>query len=319
MAGQVAASEQTLVVVGREEVADGVVSLRFEPVTAEPLPDWDPGAHIDLVLPNGLVRQYSLCGDPRDRRTWRIAVVREPASRGGSAYVHQRLSPGTRVLTRGPRNHFRLEPSRRYVFIAGGIGITPLIPMMAAATTAGADWSLLYGGRTASSIAFADELRARYGDRVDVRPQDEHGLLDLPAAIGTPLPDTKIYCCGPAPLLDAVTGLATTWPADALHLERFTALPRDDTRNTAFTVRLARSGLTVQVDAGTSVLDALADAGVAVLSSCEDGVCGTCITPVLGGTPDHRDSVLSAAERASGTCMTICVSRTTDPALVLDL
>lgn len=319
MVTPVVASEQVLAVGRREEIADGVVSLWLEATTAVPLPTWDPGAHIDLVLPNGLVRQYSLCGDPADQRAWRIGVLREPASRGGSAYVHERLFVGTRVLTRGPRNHFRLEDSPGYVFIAGGIGITPLVPMMAAATAGGAEWSLHYGGRTASSMAFADELRARYGDRVFVRPQDEFGLLDLPSVIGTPAPDTTIYCCGPAPLLDAVTAPAAAWPDEALHVERFTALPRDDAANTAFTVRLARSGLIVKVDVETSVLEALAHAGAAVLSSCEDGICGTCITPVLSGKPDHRDSALSAAERESGTCMAVCVSRTTDPLLVLDL
>ncbi|MDX6310692.1 MAG: hypothetical protein QOF44_156, partial [Streptomyces sp.] len=166
--------EADLVVAARTDEAAGVVSLTLRHPADEPLPAWEPGSHIDLVLGKGAgpVRQYSLCGDPADRTVWTVAVLREPAGRGGSAYVHDKLTEGTSVRVRGPRNHFALRPADRYLFVAGGIGITPVLPMVAAAEAAGAEWSLLYGGRTRGSMAFLDRLAA-YGDRVRVAPQDE--------------------------------------------------------------------------------------------------------------------------------------------------
>ncbi|MFI6931495.1 PDR/VanB family oxidoreductase [Streptomyces sp. NPDC050287] len=307
--------ESELVVEEREFAADGVLALTLRHPLGEELPVWEPGAHVDVVLGPDLERQYSLCGDPADRTAWRIAVLREPDGRGGSAYVHERLGQGDKVRVRGPRNHFALRPAPRYRFVAGGIGITPILPMLAAAEAAGAEWSLLYGGRTRQSMAFTEELRG-YGDRVTIAPQDETGLLDL-ASVLDGLPEgTLVYCCGPGPLLDAVEARC---PAGALHVERFEPKVQEVGGNTEFEVELARSGRTLTVPADVSVLDAVRGAGVEVLFSCTEGTCGTCETDVLEGDPDHRDSVLSDEEREAGETMLICVSRCRGKRLVLDL
>ena len=184
-----------VVVSSREAVADGVVALTLTSADGDPLPAWTPGAHIDLHLTDDLTRQYSLCGDPADRGTWRIGVLREVAGRGGSAYVHDELAPGTTLAVSAPRNNFELHRASRYLFIAGGIGITPILPMIAAAEREGADWTLLYGGRTRASMAFTEEL-TRYADRILLRPQDEHGLLDLAEYLGRVQHDALIYACG---------------------------------------------------------------------------------------------------------------------------
>ncbi|MER6976977.1 ferredoxin reductase, partial [Streptomyces carpinensis] len=205
-------STVTLEVRSKDVVADGVVSLTLAHADGTRLPDWTPGSHIDLVLPNGATRQYSLCGDRWDPYSYRVAVLREPAGRGGSAYVHDTLTPGARVGVGGPRNHFPLAPADRYLFIAGGIGVTPLLPMIRQAELMGADWQLLYGGRTRTSMAFRDELTAAHGDRVTVAPQDECGLLDLGAWLSEPAAGTKVYCCGPGPLLAAVEDACAAWP-----------------------------------------------------------------------------------------------------------
>ncbi|OAH15906.1 PDR/VanB family oxidoreductase [Streptomyces jeddahensis] len=307
--------EAELVVDRRESAADGVLALTLRHPLGEPLPVWEPGAHIDVLLGPGLERQYSLCGDPADRGVWRIAVLREPDGRGGSAYVHGELREGDKVRVRGPRNHFALEPAPRYRFIAGGIGITPILPMLAAAEAAGAEWTLLYGGRTRGSMAFTDELDA-YGDRVTIAPQDETGLLDLGSVLDDVPEGTLVYCCGPGPLLDAVEARC---PGGLLHVERFQPKEQETGPDTAFEVELSRSGKTVTVAEGVSVLDAVRSAGVEVLYSCTEGTCGTCETDVLEGTPDHRDSVLTDEEREAGETMMICVSRCRGPRLVLDL
>ncbi|MEV0403155.1 PDR/VanB family oxidoreductase [Actinoallomurus sp. NPDC050550] len=314
-----AANAVTLTVSAKERVAEGVVSLALRHPDGARLPDWTPGSHIDLVLPDGTTRQYSLCGDRWDARTYRIAVLREPAGRGGSAHVHDRLRPGDRVGVGGPRNHFPLVPSEKYLFIAGGIGITPLLPMVRQADLLGAGWRLLYGGRTRASMAFREESAAAYGERVRVVPQDEFGLLDLNAWLSTPRPDTKVYCCGPAPLLAAVEAACASWPPYTLRTERFAAAEAAPLRDTPFEVELRRTGRAVSVTPDVSVLEAVRRAGADVLSSCEQGTCGTCLTPVLDGRPDHRDSVLADHERAANDCMLLCVSRSCGDRLVLDL
>lgn len=309
------AYEAELVVDRRESAADGVLALTLRHPLGERLPAWEPGAHIDVLLGPGLERQYSLCGDPADRTAWRIAVLREPAGRGGSAHVHEQLEQGDKVRVRGPRNHFALRPAPRYRFIAGGIGITPILPMLAAAEAEGAQWTLLYGGRTRESMAFTEEL-SRYGDRVTVAPQDETGLLDLPSVLDGVPEGTLVYCCGPGALLDAVEARC---PAGLLHVERFAPKEQPEGENTEFVVELARTGTTVTVAPDVSVLDAVRASGVEVLFSCTEGTCGTCETDVLEGTPDHRDSVLTDEEREAGETMMICVSRCRGKRLLLDL
>lgn len=310
----------TLEIRSKDAVADGVVSLTLSRPDGGRLPDWTPGSHIDLVLPDGTIRQYSLCGDRWDAHSYRIAVLREPAGRGGSAYVHERLAPGDLVGVGGPRNNFPLVPAGQYLFIAGGIGITPLLPMIQQAELMGVDWSLLYGGRTRSSMAFREELSQTYGDRVHLAPQDECGLLDLATWLGEPAPGTKVYCCGPAPLLASMERACSTWPPYSLRTERFTAAVQTaPVRGTPFEVELRRTGSTVTVEPGVSILQAIRRAGADVLSSCEQGTCGTCLTPVLEGVPDHRDSLLAEHERAANDCMFPCVSRSCGDRLVLDI
>ena len=300
--------------------AEGVVVLDLRRPDGADLPAWSAGAHIDLRLPDGLTRQYSLCGNPGDAAVWRIAVLREPESRGGSAHVHDTLVEGTEVEVRGPRNHFPLVPSPRYLFIAGGIGITPLLPMVDAAEAAGAAWELHYGGRSRRSMAFLESLEEAAGQQVTVHPQDEVGLIDLDRLLATPREDTLVYCCGPEPLLLAVEQRCAEWPTGALHLERFA--PKDVGEPVfaeSFEVELATSGLSLTVPPEKSVLQVVEEAGVSVLSSCTEGTCGTCETTVLSGEVDHRDSLLTPAEQAANDTMFICVSRAACRKLVLEL
>lgn len=297
--------------------ADDVVELTLTASDGRPLPPWTPGAHIDLLLGDGLVRQYSLCSSPADPSAYRVAVLLAPDSRGGSRAVHA-LAEGETLRIRGPRNNFQLVSATRYVFIGGGIGITPMLPMIEAADAAGADWRLFYGGRSRSSMAYLD-LLAAYGDRVTLVPQDEAGLLDVAGILAEPDPDTLIYCCGPEPLLAVVEDKASGWPHGALHLERFAAKEIEhEGADTEFELVLQRSGITVTVPADTTVFDAMRDAGVSVLGSCLEGICGTCETSVLEGEVDHRDSVLDADEQEAMDAMMVCVSRCRGARLVLD-
>lgn len=322
--GSITETEIPAVVLTAEPVADDVVLLTLGARDGSELPSWAPGAHLDLVLETdesgpgapALVRQYSLCGDPADRTRYQVAVLRAADSRGGSVAAHE-LVAGSELTLRGPRNHFALKPSLRYVFIAGGIGITPILPMIAQAEAAGADWTLHYGGRTAGSMAFCDVLAA-YGDRVRLVPQDEQGLLDLHTILSTPAAGTLVYCCGPEPLLHAVEEHCATWPVGSLHLERFDALDIDTSGDTAFELVLEKSGKTLTVGAAETVLEVMRAAGVHVLSSCQEGTCGTCEQTVLEGEIDHRDAVLDDEEKAEGECMMVCVSRCKGPRLVLD-
>ncbi|GAA5119388.1 PDR/VanB family oxidoreductase [Haloechinothrix salitolerans] len=312
----VTGSAMTLRVCAMTWEADDVLSMALRAPDDVDLPAWEPGAHIDMELGDGLVRQYSLCGDPADRGEYRVAVLREDHSRGGSEYVHRTLRPGDLIDVRGPRNHFRLEDAERYLFIAGGIGITPILPMIAAVRDTGRPWRLLYGGRRRSSMAFTDTL-ARYGSAVRLAPQDEVGLLDLNTALAVVDEHTLVYCCGPAPLIDAVHERC---PAEQLRVERFAAPePEDDALPAdAFAIELARTGRTVHVPADRSVLDVLLDHGVEVPNDCREGICGSCETKVVSGEVDHRDYVLTDRERRAGSTMMVCVSRACGHRIVLD-
>ncbi|MGV9657079.1 PDR/VanB family oxidoreductase [Streptomyces koyangensis] len=295
--------------------SEGVLSVELADPGRRLLPAWEPGAHLDLWLPEQ-VRQYSLAGDPGDRYRYRIAVLREPASSGGSRYVHETLRVGELLEVGGPRNNFPLLAADRYLFIAGGIGITPLLPMIHRAEADGRDWRLLYGGRSRRSMAFLSEL-APYAEKVEPRPFDEFGHLDLRAALGEPTEDLAVYCCGPEGLIAAVEEQCGAWPAGTLHVERFSARPRDDEDDLRpFELILSRSDRRLPVPAHCSALDVLDAAGVAVPNACRDGVCGSCELPVLKGRPLHRDS-LTGPDRTEA--FLPCVSRAQTPELVLDL
>lgn len=308
-----------------ESVAEGIVELRLEPDELSGVPAWEPGAHVDIELPSGLMRQYSLCGSPGVTDTYAVAVLREPNGRGGSAEIHERVVEGTTLFIRGPRNHFPFVESPRYLFIAGGIGITPILPMLEAAERAAADWKLIYGGRSTASMAFVHRLLKLGPDRVSLLPEDSCGRPNLPLILGDVDSATQIYCCGPPGLLNAVeeqcdqAGLSKQ-----LHTERFTAPPpgaatgpSDD--DGAFDVRLETSGLTVRVGGDETILAALQDSVDDLAFSCEEGFCGACEVRVLSGTPDHRDTVASASEHDDEGTMMICVGRSKSPLLVLDL
>jgi ferredoxin-NADP reductase len=311
-----------LLVAQKQPIADGIIRLTLRHAAGRRLPEWAPGAHVDLVLGNGdasLIRQYSLCGDMAAAASYEVAILREPNGRGGSSYAHDVLHEGMTVRVRGPRNHFALVPAQRYVFIAGGIGITPIVPMIAAVAGQGLPWRLLYGGRTRTSMAFR-ELAARYPGQVRICPQDEYGLLDVASFLGKPDTATAVYCCGPEALLLAVEQMCQSWPRGALHVERFTPVPgAAHGPRTSFEVQLARSSVTLPVPPDRSILEVIQGAGITVEFSCQEGTCGTCETAVLDGVPDHRDSLLTDDERAANDTMMICVSRSSSPCLVLDL
>lgn len=309
-----------LVVEDASQVADDVRAIRFSRADGGSLPAWRPGAHIDLIQDH-LTRQYSLCGDPLDPREWTVAILHEPGSPGGSAYFHDTLERGATVQARGPRNHFPLINAPVYLFIAGGIGITPLVPMISEISKRRLPWRLVYGGRTRSAMAYADELTAAHGSLVTLVPEDELGQLHVPGLLqGLNHDGTAIYCCGPEGLVNAVETMHATCGRGSLHVERFEPRAVDPAPSAgAFEVETARSGKIINVEAGISILDALTSAGVRVLNSCRDGICGTCELNVLSGVPDHRDSILTEDERRASKTMFPCVSRCLSPRLVLDV
>jgi ferredoxin-NADP reductase len=311
--------ESGLVVISKRLVAERVVALDLRAADGSVLPRWQPGAHIDLELDGGLVRQYSLCGDPQDRERWLLAVLRETSSRGGSRWVHDVLEVGATLRAIGPRNRFMFEPAARYLFIAGGVGITPILPMAAAAERARAEWTLVYGGRSRTSMAWAADLSERYGDRVRLFPEDECGQLDLDVLVPDPDGSTLVYCCGPRALLEAIERRARDWPKGDLRIERFAAVDRGAVADQPFEIELLRAHRRLTVEAGKSVLETLRRHRIEVPSSCEEGVCGTCLTRVLSGVVDHRDAVLSEQERSAHCVMAVCVSRAAEGPLVLDL
>ncbi|TDD92952.1 oxidoreductase [Actinomadura darangshiensis] len=293
-----------------DRVAQGVFSLVLRGADG-PLAPWEPGAHIDLHLPNWLVRQYSLCGDPADRERYRIAVRDEPLSRGGSEYVHRFLRPGRRLGVSSPRNHFPLEPAPEYLFLAGGIGITPILPMLRAAIAAKAKVTLMYAGRSTETMPFVAELHSAYGDRARFMATGDRGRPDLAALAAQSSSRALVYCCGPASMVETAEAV---FPSDRLRTERFQPTARTFAPDTAFEVVCARSGRTVEVPPEQSLLDALSYAGQPLASACREGVCGSCELVVLDGEPEHRDDIGAAEGR-----MYPCVSRALTSQLVVDL
>ncbi len=304
-------------------VAEGIVRLRLVSPDGRPLPRWTPGSHIDVECGDtGLSRQYSLCGDPADTRAFEIAVLRESDSRGGSAWMHGAVKAGDRLHLSAPRNHFRLdEGATRMIFVAGGIGITPIVAMARRARELGVDYALHYSGGHRAGMAFVGELAALHGSRLHLHVREEGGRNDLAALLRDLSADTQIYACGPARMLEALAAGCAGRPEELLRVEHFTAThdKLDPSREHAFEVELADSGLVVPVRADQTVLAALRAANIDVRSDCEEGLCGSCEVAVLAGKVDHRDFVLTRAEREAGSKMMACCSRARDGRLVLAL
>ena len=317
------AIKRTLVVERVTQEAENVVRLRLVAHDGRTLPRWAPGAHIDVECGSpDRSRQYSLCGDPEDTAALEIAVLREAAGRGGSAWVHDTVRAGGTLKIRGPRNHFRLdEAAPRAIFIAGGIGITPIAAMARRARTLGIDYALHYSGRRRSAMALVDELVALHGDRLHLHCGEEGGRCDLAALLATPRVDTQVYACGPPRLLKALAESSVAWPADAVRVEHFVSTrgTLDPSREHAFEVELKDSGVVVQVPADRTLLAALRSANIDVQSDCEEGLCGSCEVRVLAGDVDHRDVVLTRSERYSNDRMMTCCSRARGARLVLEL
>jgi ferredoxin-NADP reductase len=297
-------------------VAEGIHTYEFMRADGAPLPAFEAGAHVDLHLPNGLVRQYSLCNAPHETHRYVVGIKRDPASRGGSAFIHEQLRVGTLVDLGGPRNHFALhEEAAHTVLVAGGIGVTPIACMAQRLRAIGAPFGVHYAVRRRSEAAFLQEL----GECVHLHVDEERGgpmrLQDIVSRAAT---GTHFYCCGPGPMLDAFEAATATWPGAQVHLERFSAAAPVAAEG-GFAVQLARSGRTIRIAPGCTILDSLREAGVPVQASCEQGICGSCETRVLAGRPDHRDSLLSDEEKAANQAMMVCCSGSLDPLLVLDL
>lgn len=312
----------TLKVVGREVVAhdNNVVALTMAAPDGGELTPWYAGAHLDLLLPSGRMREYSLCGDPADRHRYRIAVRRIPDGGGGSIEVHDTVTIGSSVRIKGPRNAFPLAvpghgSPAKLRFIAGGIGITPILPMLSAAHRLGLDWSMLYTGRSSGTLPFLDELTG-YGDKVTIRTDDRYGLPSAADLLGPMDAGTAVYCCGPPPMLHAIRTELLGRGDVELHFERFSPPPVEDGR--PFTVTIGSTDRRIPVGATESALAAIRRELPSVPYSCQQGFCGTCKVRVLEGAVDHRDNILTEPERDAGVMLT-CVSRAEGNHLRLDL
>lgn len=307
--------------------ADGVLSLRLARIESDkPLPAWDPGAHIDVYVPDGTTRQYSLCGDPRDLSSWQIAVLREPEGRGGSAFIHDQLRVGDRLLVTRPKQSFALEDAPYHALVAGGVGITPIMAFAEHLDREGRPFQLTYGGRTESSMAFRGRLGA-LGDRVRFLAEDRDGRPDLDEVVKE-LPDGGlIYVCGPLALLRAVQSAAEAAHGPDQDLVRFELFSRTGVEleqsvpldGESYELVLAQSGHTLRMKPDANILETVLALGIEVENDCRDGICGSCVTRVLSGAVDHQDLVLTRKERAAMDKMMICCSKPAADRLELDL
>jgi len=299
--------------------ADMTNLYEFRPVDGSQVPEFQAGAHVDLHLPNGLIRQYSLSNSQSERHRYVVGVKRDPKSRGGSSYIYEKLTVGTVMKVSHPRNNFPLNESANHsVLVAGGIGITPIWCMLNRLEEKGKSWELHYATRKRSEAAFAEELE-KFGDRVHIHIDEEQGgIIDIPAIVARAPTSAHLYCCGPGPMLSTFEDATKEWPYGEVHVEHFTSLAPAATGG-GYVVELARSGKKVNVAEGQTILDALRDEGIKVPASCEQGICGVCETRVISGTPDHRDMILSPQEKAANDTMMICCSGSKSDVLVLDL
>jgi len=316
--------ELELLVERIEVAADGVVLVRFVDPSGALLPPWEPGAHLEIVLPSSLIRHYSLCGDPADAHSYTVAVLRVATGQGGSMEIHDSGLTGQLLTVRGPRNHFRLVDAPAYLLLAGGIGVTPLAAMVRHLSARGADWQLVYGGRHRAAMVFRDELAAFGADRVRIVTEDEEGFPDFAAIISATRAGTAIYCCGPEAMIRHVEDVwAPNSAVTSLHIERFAPSGRvaetDSSLDQAFEIELKRHGVVVTVPADRSALDVVREVVINHPYSCHEGECGSCEVTVLDGLVDHRDEVLSDEEREANDCMMLCVSRALCDRLVIDL
>ncbi|CAN5190520.1 PDR/VanB family oxidoreductase [soil metagenome] len=314
-------AERQVRVVDRRDETDSIVSLTLRPVSGGMLPAWTPGSHVAIVIDPETVRHYSLCQWPGQRDAYRIAVLREPEGSGGSAYLTNEVAVGDVLSIREAANHFVLTSAERYVFVAGGIGITAILPMILEAESTARKWSLVYYGASRERMAFVDELEV-FGDRVTIIARDEQPKSRIDAALSDVAAGTLVYVCGPDRLLaGARSALATLGLESQLRFELFEApaAETDASDNGSFEVRLQRSDLVLSVSPDQSILDVLREAGVDVLTDCEEGICGSCETRIVSGEAEHRDFVLTEQEKSDQSCLMVCVSRSASPVLTLAL
>lgn len=311
-------------VVRRAVEAEGIVSFELAAADGRSLPAFSAGSHIDVRVPGGLTRQYSLCNDSLEQHRYRIAVLRDAASRGGSVAMHDAVNEGDVLHISEPRNHFPLHHAQRSLLFAGGIGVTPLLCMAQRLAGIEADFELHYCARSPERTAFRQEITgSAFAGRVhfhfDGGPPSQK--LRLEPLLASPDAATHLYVCGPTGFIAHVvdTAKAHGWPTEQIHLEYFAATPQDHSADGAFEVKLASTGKSYPVAAGQSVVQALRKHGIEILTSCEQGVCGTCITRVLDGVPDHRDLYFTDEEKAKNDQFTPCCSRASSRNLVLDL
>ena len=312
----------TVLVADVRAEAKDVITLELRAIAGGELPEFTPGAHLDVHLPNGLVRNYSLTNDWRERNRYIVGVGRAADSRGGSSYIHSTVRVGHQLKISAPRNNFPLdENSASFLFIVGGIGITPIMAMVRWCIANQKPWRLIYAARSRQRTAFYEELCSLGADRVHFHFDDEAGqVLDVAQAISSWKAGESIYCCGPAPLMEAVKTLTENLPSGTVRFEWFTVPESDEPQESnSFTVRLERSNIEFEVPEQKSILEVLEEHGFELPFSCREGLCGTCVTNVCSGEPDHRDYVLSDEERESGKMMTICCSRSKSSLLTLDL
>jgi vanillate O-demethylase ferredoxin subunit len=301
-----------------------IVSIELAGADGTALPPFGAGAHIDVHLPGGLVRQYSLCNNFPAPGRYLIGVLRDPASRGGSAAVHDLLQVGTLLQISEPKNHFVLTPARHILLFAGGIGVTPILCMAERLAQSDAGFGMHYCSRSPERTAFHARIEASaFAGQVQFHFDSGAAAqkLDMAAVLAAADPATHLYVCGPGGFIEHVIDSARRagWPAAQLHVEYFGAQPQDHGGDSAFEVKLASSGKVISVPAGKTVVAALAAHGIELPVSCEQGVCGTCITRVLEGLPDHRDKYFTEEELARNDQFTACCSRSKSALLVLDL